>query len=192
MKRVIGVLVMMLGVSSYAASADGFGQYTTGGAGGETVTPKTVAEFQTYVETVGTPLIIQVQGTLELSGADNGRVRIQSNKTIRGIGDNPTIIGSLGFKNDCSNVIIERLTITCPKDYTSEEDAISVKERITNVIITQCTLYDSWDGCLDIARKSDWVTVSWCKFYFTSRTAITIESAWSATRTAAAMRERFM
>jgi pectate lyase len=170
MKWGLLILAAAAGVSSLAAAADGFGQFTTGGAGGATVTATTAAEFRTYVETVGTPLIIQVQGTLELSGADNGRVRIQSNKTLRGIGSNPTIIGSLGFKNDCSNVIIERLTITCPQGYTSEEDAISVKERISNVFITKCTLYDSWDGCLDIARKSDWVTVSWCKFYFTSRT----------------------
>lgn len=151
-----------------AFAVDGFGQYTTGGAGGATVTVTNGADFLTYVETVDTPYIIQVSGTIELSDADGGRVRIQSNKTIRGIGENPTIIGSLGFKNDCSNVIIERLTITCPKDYTSEEDGISVKDDITNVFITKCTIYDCWDGCLDIARRSDYVTVSWCKFYFTT------------------------
>lgn len=168
MSRFLSICVMIAGLVSTGYAVDGFGQNTTGGAGGQTVTVDNGADFLTYVETVDTPYIIQVSGTIELADADNGRVRIQSNKTILGIGENPTIIGSLGFKNDCSNVIIERLTLTCPEDYTSEEDAISVKERITNVFITQCTIYDSWDGCVDIARQSDWVTVSWCKFYFTA------------------------
>jgi len=169
MNKVAYLFLIILGSSLTCNAADGFGQYTTGGAGGTTVTVDNGADFMTYVQTVNTPYIIQVSGTIELADADKGRVRIQSNKTIRGIGENPTIIGSLGFKNDCSNVIIERLTITCPKGYTSEEDAISVKERITNVFITKCTIYDSWDGCVDITRRSDWVTVSWCKFYFTAR-----------------------
>jgi pectate lyase len=168
MNKIVFLWVVILHFASVGYAADGFGQNTTGGAGGQTVTVTNGADFLTYVQTVNTPYIIQVSGTIELADADNGRVRIQSNKTIRGIGENPTIIGSLGFKNDCSNVIIERLTITCPKDYTSEEDAISVKERITNVFITKCTIFDSWDSCVDIARQSDWVTVSWCKFYFTA------------------------
>jgi len=169
-RHTFAAISALIGVclSAQTAGADGFGQYATGGAGGSTVTVTTAEAFRTYAETVNTPYIIQVQGTLELAGADSGRVRIQSNKTIRGIGEKPTIIGSLQFKNDCSNVIIERLNITCPENYTSEEDGISIKERITNVVVTKCTIYDSWDGLLDVARKSDWVTVSWCRFYYTS------------------------
>lgn len=165
------VLLLSLCLTACAVAVDGFAAQnggTTGGAGGATVTVTNGADFLTYVEEEDTPYIIEVLGTIELSDADNGRVRIQSNKTIRGIGENPTIIGSLGFKNDCYNVIIEGLDISCPKDYASEEDGISVKEDITNVFITKCTIHDCWDGCLDIARRSDWVTVSWCKFYFTT------------------------
>ncbi|MBN1764585.1 MAG: carbohydrate-binding protein [Sedimentisphaerales bacterium] len=168
---IILALMPVICCSSRVFAVDGFATQnggTTGGATGTTVTVTNGADFLTYVETEDTPYIIQVSGTIELADADEGRVRIQSNKTIRGIGENPTIIGSLGFKNDCSNVIIEGITITCPEDYTSEEDGISVKDRITNVFITKCTIYDCWDGCIDIARQSDWVTVSWCKFYFTT------------------------
>ncbi len=167
LKVTISALMVLFFLSATASAAGGFGQYTTGGAGGATVTVTNAADFRTYVETVGTPYIVQVSGTIALAPVD-GRVRIQSNKTIRGIGENPTIIGSLGFKNDCSNVIIERLNITCPKDYTSEEDGVSIKERITNVIVTKCSIYDSWDGLLDISRQSDFITVSWCKFYYTT------------------------
>jgi len=165
-----GLTVISLFCSAPAALAvDGFGQYTTGGAGGTTVTVSNATDFKLYVETPDTPYIIQVQGTIDLGPLEDGDVHIRSNKTIRGIGDNPTIIGSLGFKNGSSNVIIERLNITCPENHAEEEDGISVKEDITNVFITKCTLYDCWDGCIDIARRTDWVTVSWCKFYFTFR-----------------------
>jgi pectate lyase len=167
MKLVLACVLAVCCIST-VFGADGFGVSATGGAGGATVTVTNGADFLTYVETVDTPYIIQVSGTIQLSEADGGRVRIQSNKTLRGIGENPTVIGSLGFKNDCSNVIIERLNISCPEGYTSEEDGVSIKERITHVFVTQCTIYDCWDGLLDIARRSDWVTVSWCKFYFTS------------------------
>ena len=148
-----------------AFAVDGFGQYTTGGAGGDVVTVTTAANLKSYVETIDTPYIVQVSGTIDLVSIAGGKVSIRSNKTIRGIGENPTIIGELGCKNDSSNIIIEGLNISCPSGY-GEGDGISIKEDITNVFITKCTLYNCYDGCVDITRRSDWVTVSWCKFYF--------------------------
>ena len=172
MKRIL-VLIGLFAVSLlYPAlpvfAVDGFGQYTTGGADGNTVTVTTAAGLSSYVGIVDTPYIIQVSGTIDLAPLEDKKISIRSNKTIRGIGESPTIIGSLAFKKGSSNVIIERLNITAPQGY-GEGDGISVKEDINNVFITKCTFYDCWDGCLDITRRSDWVTVSWCKFYFTSR-----------------------
>ncbi|HOK65482.1 MAG TPA: carbohydrate-binding protein [Anaerohalosphaeraceae bacterium] len=164
MKKI--VLVFLIIVSGAASrGADGFGQNTTGGAGGTTVVVSTPAELKTYAETVNTPYIIQVSGTLDLASI-GGKISIQSNKTIEGTRTNPTIIGMLGFKNGSSNVIIRRLTIRCPQGY-GEGNGIAVKEDITNVFITKCTIYDCYDGLVDITRRSDNITVSWCKFYFT-------------------------
>lgn len=165
MKRFILSFAAAFCCAAVSYGADGFGAATTGGAGGEVVTVTDPAVFQGYVETVGTPYVVQVSGTLDLASLDSGKVRIQSNKTIRGIGENPTIIGQLGFKDESSNVIIERLNISCPSGY-GEGDGISIKEDITNVFVTKCTLYNCYDGCLDITRRSDYITVSWCKFYF--------------------------
>jgi pectate lyase len=162
-QRVLVGLAILLGSAAYGA--DGFGQNTTGGAGGALVVVTTPAELKTYAETVNTPYIIQVSGTLDLASI-GGKISIQSNKTIEGTGANPTIIGMLGFKKGCSNVIIRRLTITTPEGY-GEGNGIAVKEDITNVFITKCTFYDCYDGLVDITRRSDNVTVSWCKFYFT-------------------------
>lgn len=164
MRKMAWVILAILSVSA-AYGADGFGQNTTGGAGGATVAATTPAELKTYAETVNTPYIIQVSGTLDLASV-GGKISIQSNKTIEGIGDSPTIIGMLGFKKGCSNVIIRRLIITAPQGY-GEGNGIAVKEDITNVFITKCTIYDCYDGLVDITRRSDNVTVSWCKFYFT-------------------------
>jgi len=36
------------------------------------------------------------------------------------------------------------------------------------VFITKCTFYNSSDELLSVVRGADYVTISWCKFYFTS------------------------
>jgi pectate lyase len=172
MKRALFLVGLFAALLLYPAfpvfAADGFGQSTTGGAGGNTVTVTTATDLATYVGIIDTPYIIQVSGVIDLNSLTDKKISIRSNKTIKGIGENPTIIGSLAFKNGSSNVIIERLNITAPTSSYGEGDGISVKEDINNVFITKCTLYNCWDGCIDITRRSDWVTVSWCKFYFSS------------------------
>ena len=170
MKRasyIVGSLVVLLCYFTPATdAADSFGVNTTGGEGGDTVTVDNAVAFKDLVETIDVPYIVQVSGIINLNSV-GGDVSIRSNKTIRGLDPNATIIGELGFKKHSSNVIIERLNITNPYDY-GEGDGVSVKEDIENVFITKCTFYDCDDGCLDITRRSDWVTVSWCKFYFTA------------------------
>ena len=146
-------------------AADGFGMCATGGEGGDIVTVENAVDFKGLVETPQVPYVVQVSGILNLDSV-GGRVSIRSNKTIRAADPNAAIVGQLGFKKGSSNVILERLTITNPDDY-GEGDGISLKEDIQNVFITRCTFYDCDDGCLDISRRSDWITVSWCRFYFT-------------------------
>jgi pectate lyase len=168
MKRALFLAGLFAALLLYPAfpvfAADGFGQSTTGGAGGTTVTATTAALLKSYVESTST-YIVQVSGTIDLNSVGGG-VKIKSNKTIKGIGTNPKIIGRLGFTDGNSNIIIERLTIT-NLNY-KEADGISVKNTVTNLFITKCTIYDCNDGCIDITNASDYVTVSWCKFYYTA------------------------
>lgn len=166
MKRFLLLISILLFISATVTfGVDGFGKNTTGGDGGEIITVTDAAAFKKYVETINTPYIVQVRGTISLE-AVGGFVDMRSNKTVRGIGKNQTIIGELEFKNGSSNAIIEKLNITNPQDW-GEGDGLSIKEHVKNVFITKCTFYDCDDGCLDITRGSDWITVSWCKFYFT-------------------------
>jgi pectate lyase len=164
--KVMAGLVLVFCLAPAVFAADGFGENATGGEGGIIAVVFNTEDFKEFVETVDVPHIVQVSGAIDL-GSVGGTVSIRSNKTIQGVDPNATITGQLGFKKGSSNIIIERLNITNPGLY-GEGDGISLKEDISEVFITKCTFYDCKDGCLDITRKSDRITVSWCKFYFTA------------------------
>lgn len=169
MKRMVSLLeavaVSLFCFVSQSTAADGFGQYTTGGAGGTVVTVDNYEDLLYYAYTIGTaPYIIQISGVIDIP--TTGDFTIQSNKTLIGIGTNPTLIGNVGFRNDGGNIIIENLNITNPH-LGSSYDGISLKQNINNVLVAKCTIYDTGDGAFDISNNSDFVTVSWCKFYYT-------------------------
>ncbi len=165
--RMIWIGLMLLVCVTVGYGADGFAQNVTGGEGGLVVSPVTAIEFENYVES-DDPLIIQVSGTIDLGlGDGNGKVHIRPNKTIRGVDPNATIIGNLAFENDypIQNVIIERLNITNPDGY-GEGDGITIA-RVGEIYVHHCNIFDCDDGCVDISREADNVTVAWCKFYYT-------------------------
>jgi pectate lyase len=168
-----GILVLSLCFSSNVfAAADGWASMnggTTGGEGGPTVTVTDEPNFIKYASSVTPgPYIVQVSGTINIPATEDaeGHLEISSNKTIRGIGVNPTLIGNVGFKNRDRNIIIERLNIANPLK-GSAYDGISLKTDINNVFVTRCSFYDCGDGQFDISGRSSYVTVSWCKFYYT-------------------------
>jgi pectate lyase len=131
---------------------------TTGGGNGPTVTATTAVEFQNFVEQSG-PLNIEVAGTLNV-----GNVEIESDKTIVGIGSTGGLVGNIKI-DGVSNVIIQNLSISNPSG-GGTGDTIEVSES-TNVWIDHNDIFNSTDGLLDIVRESDFVTVSWNKFFYT-------------------------
>ncbi len=168
MKRVTGLIaVLCLCLTSNAfGAADGWASMnggTTGGAGGTVVTVDNMTDLEYYAELGTTPYIIQISGTIAIG---TGVLEISANKTLIGIGTNPTLVGNVGFNNRNGNIIIENLNITNPYAGSSY-DGISLKQDIYNVLVTKCTIYDTGDGAFDITNNSDYVTVSWCKFYYT-------------------------
>ncbi len=170
MKRVFlaaGVVVISLFCFiNSALAADGWASQnggTTGGENGTVVTVTNATDLETYAEMGTTPYIIQISGTINIG---TGVLEISANKTLIGIGTNPTLVGNVGFKNRDGNIIIENLNITNPYS-GSAYDGISLKQDIYNVLVTKCTIYDCGDGAFDISNNSDFVTVSWCKFHYT-------------------------
>lgn len=142
---------------------NGYGLSATGGAGATSVTVTTAANLKTYVES-SSKYIITVSGTINLGSGVS--VKVKSNKTIKGSNTSAKIIGCLDLgSGGVSNVIIQNLTITNPGG-----DGITVWGA-KNIYITKCTVYDCGDGCIDVTQNADNVTISWCKFYYTSSTA---------------------
>ncbi len=143
-------------------AADGYGRNATGGTGGASVTVTTAAQLRQYAES-STTYIITVSGTIDLGAS--GRVNVKSNKTLKGANTSATIKGTINLSS-VNNVIIQNLNVTANTGEPASNDGISVNGS-TNVFITKCTVYDCTDGNIDIAKGSDNVTVSWCKFYYT-------------------------
>jgi pectate lyase len=135
---------------------------TTGGAGGNIVTVTNAADFVNYAWDTE-PLIIQVADTIELTSM----VGINSNKTIIGVGDQGVINGGGFHISDKSNIIIRNLLFR-----NSLDDAINIQESSHHIWIDHCDLTNAYDGLIDIKRGSDYITVSWNKFYNHQKTCL--------------------
>jgi pectate lyase len=147
------------------------GPITGGGNTADRVVVTNLAGFLAAVSGFG-PRIIYVDGTITLR--DNGNTYLYGNKTIIGLGTNATLIGCIGifgFQGDtiynATNIILRNLHITNPSGY-GEDDAITMKNGGGHVWIDHCTIYDSQDGLVDATREADFITVSWCRFYYTA------------------------
>ena len=161
---------LLCGSRNLEGAADGFATVngmTTGGAGGPTVTVTTAADLDFYGTQPG-PYIIQIQGTIDLSNLANS-LHATSNKTFVGLGANATVIGGFGFYG-VSNIIVQNLTITNSIN-VGEGDGITIKNAAHHIWVDHCTLFDCPDGEIDITVGSDYVTISWCKFYYTVNTS---------------------
>lgn len=146
-----------------AIQPDGYSADVTGGAAGATVTVSTAAALKTYAENTTTPFTIIVSGTIDLGA--NGRIKLQSNKTLRGATTASTILGTINISN-ATNVIVSNLNISADTGNPSDNDGVTIANS-TRVLVTKCTIYNCTDGNLDVINGSDLVTVSWCKFYYT-------------------------
>ncbi|HPD18903.1 MAG TPA: pectate lyase, partial [Candidatus Goldiibacteriota bacterium] len=136
---------------------------TTGGGSAAAVTVTTLSALQTEASSSNARVIF-VQGTMG-SGVST-RVTVASNKTIIGL-PGATLIGGFDVKN-ASNVIIRNMKIQGPGSVDVDGvDCITVSNS-TNVWLDHLDISDGQDGNLDIVNASNYVTVSWCKFYYTS------------------------
>ncbi|MCA9257801.1 MAG: hypothetical protein KDA61_01320 [Planctomycetales bacterium] len=135
---------------------------TVGGGNGPTVTATTASQFRNYAKQPG-PLNILVDRSLNIGGTS-----IASDKTILGVGDAGELVGSLQLSG-VNNVIIQNLAISNPSN-AGEGDSITLRAS-TNVWIDHNNIFNAPDGLLDIVRESDFVTVSWNKFFYTQEYA---------------------
>ncbi len=140
----------------------GFAHNTTGGSNGKvyTVTSLKDAGPGSLREAIQKPepLIIEfaVSGTVHLKSLIN----FKSNKTIDAANQKITITG-YGFNlYSDKNIIIRNLSF----ENGLGEDAISISES-SNIWIDHCTFTGYKDGLVDIKRRSNNITISWCYFH---------------------------
>ena len=133
-----------------------FGNTITGGAAGPVVYVGSEAELQAYSD-ANAAYVIYITNSFTLSSMST---HIRANKTVIGLG-NVVLSGGGLYLYRSTNVIIRNLTIT-----SSTEDDIGIHYS-DHIWIDHCTLVDATDGELDITQSSDYITVSWCKFYYT-------------------------
>ena len=156
------VAMTFLSTVSAFAWGNGYCGTISGGDAGPTVTVTTATDLINYAKAT-TPYTIVVSGTINLG--TNGRVNITSDKTIKGANTSATVLGTLNLSG-ANNVVITKLNISANTGDPATNDGISINNS-TRVYVTKCTIYDCTDGNLDIAKGSDLITVSWCKFYYT-------------------------
>ena len=138
---------------------------TTGGKGYSEVTVSNVSDLKSYAK-AGNKIIYVKPGTYM------GPIEVGSNVTIYGyqgaIIAQPTS-GSAMKLSGSKNVIIRNLKFKGAGAHDDDdEDCLQVNHESKNVWIDHVDVYDGHDGNLDITNASDFVTISWTKFSYTS------------------------
>ena len=144
-----------------AVKSEGLDKVTGGGnAIPQIVT--TLNEFKRLVKD-DIPRVIIVLGIIECVAYG---VLVGSNKTIIGADDKATINGGIRIHN-ASNVIVYNLKIHGTWPESGPDDCIEIKNS-HHVWLNHLNIWNSTDGNLDIIIGSDFITVSWCKFWYSS------------------------
>lgn len=147
------------------ASLDGSGARmvqggTTGGEKGQTVTVSNYTDLNRYA-TATEPYVIQVSGTITITPTGT-EIKVKSNKTILGLGNNATISGGGFFlASGINNVIIRNLHIQDTQDGAEQDwDGIQL-DSAHHVWIDHCSFKLIGDGMIDSRHSTDFVTISW-------------------------------
>lgn len=148
--------------ASAVGSPTGFGAGTTGGGN---ATPVTVTSSSALISAMqsSSPAVVRVSGMITISGMQ----KVSSNKTVIGIGSGSGISGGGLNMSGVSNVIIQNLNFR-----GSSDDAINVQNSSTRIWIDHNTLSSAHDGLVDIKRGSDFITVSWNRFFNHDKTML--------------------
>lgn len=182
------------GIAGFATQNGG----TTGGQGGTTVTATTYAQLKSYLES-STTYIVRVTARI-YNGTKGGSIKVNSNKTLLGVGSGGFLDGIGLSISSKRNIIIQNIKITLtsitdrsdPAVYDPDGDeglaqiivnggdCIGIQGSSSNVWIDHCELYnadptvqtnkDLYDGLVDIKNTSQYVTLSWNYFHDNHKT----------------------
>lgn len=137
---------------------------TTGGAGGTEVTVSTMADLQTHAKSSGKKIILVNKGTY------TGTLTLASDKSILGKEPGVVIQGNIRI-SAVNNLILRNIAVRGNKCGTYEEckagaDAISISSQAHHIWLDHIDVSDGQDGNCDVTNGSDYVTITWSKFWY--------------------------
>ncbi len=141
------------------------GTGTTGGGNATPMVVTTAAAFMSAVGGMGAAVI-------HLNGNISGTFNIASNKTIVGV-CGATITGGINIDGS-SNIIMRNLKVVgnncmdSPQSCSMGDDAIGVTSAAHHIWFDHLDVSNGSDGNLDMTQGSDFITISWTKFSYSS------------------------
>ena len=156
---ILGLLLLFCHAGAFGQAQpifppDGYAQNATGGGATTAIVVNSAGELRAAVNNNNAKVVI-VNGRFDLGG----NINIGSNTTLVGATTNSGLYNGT-VKIGGSNYIIQNLTLGPASDDVMEISGA------TNVFITKCTFHDSSDELCSVVRQADFVTISWCHFYF--------------------------
>ena len=139
---------------------------TTGGGSATPVVVTSTNDFNTQASGA-TARVIHVSGNL------SGNFSIGSNKTVIGV-CGATLQGHVSFSN-VSNSILRNIKVVgnncrdSPQDCSGGADAVGITNNSHHIWVDHLDVSDGSDGNLDTNAGSDYVTISWTKFSYSTR-----------------------
>ena len=123
-------------------------------------------DFKATVQSKDAKIVI-VQGTIKTTDGEGYGLKIESNKTIMGKDKKSTIYGGLSLSG-VKNVILYNINIQGSYPNSGPGDCIDISNGSTNIWVHHVTVWDADDGNIDIKGKANYITVSYCKFYYSN------------------------
>ncbi|MFM2484435.1 pectate lyase family protein [Celerinatantimonas yamalensis] len=182
---------LLLCASAQAASTGGFGT-TTGGDSYTSTTVTTLAQLKAAVSAGSHHIIIKghIYGGSTLTTLTFASTK-WNNTTITGASGGSAILENIQLKFDgeqltkgtnIENIKISNITFygnigdlqALPTQIKGSSNTVGINyegislRRISNAVITHCTIYDTSDDLMSVTLSSNYVTISYNHFYFTS------------------------
>lgn len=134
---------------------------TTGGGNAAPILATNVAHLRTLAGDAS-PRVILLSG-MYLTGTTP--IEIVSHKTLRGVDATAIIQGGINIDSR-SNIIVQNLSVQANGFGFFPADAAASRAS-HHLWFDHVTFSDAGDGLLDLTIGSDFITVSWCKFFYT-------------------------
>ncbi len=138
---------------------------TTGGKGGPQVTVSSMSELKNEASSSGKKIILVKKGQY------SGTLSPKSDKTIVGIEPGVVITGNVNISGQ-NNIIIRNIAVRGNRCNSYDEcragsDAVYVGNGSKNIWLDHLDIADGQDGNCDFTKAADFITVTWCKFWYT-------------------------